>query len=598
MHWIGICENDCSTTICTMPPCDFSQYAASVFQSQGKEQKQAAAVLAAANAWRRSSAAKGTGYLTVRAPNGDSLLTHTALTDGGGMEDLSKDGSLAHVLPDSDEWEELLVEVRARGTAWTDPTFPPSAKSLFRKGSEGPSWADEVHGWARVGDVFHQSHTLRLTFSEEDGAPGCYGYSSRADPAPDATAQVPAAYRAAADAAVRAACRLAAAGFAAVAGGASAVAELVALGGDMGANLRDKNVFGKIDREHRPLVFAGLDEANTFVVERVAEKGYVPMLTVQVTALFAPVGGLHLFEDGADAGDVKQGALGDCYFLGALSVVGCNQKQLMNIFPSVGASDAPQDYNEEGVYAVRLWRGGAWRIVVVDDWIPVGASGQPVFAQLPSGSCEFWPLIAEKAYAKLNGSYEAIEGGHENIALQDLTGGVAFTVDLGAKLDVDKWRAVGSGDADGLVDYVRARLAEGSHIGVSKSNAGGGRSDQIMGGHAYGILHVDAYQGTTLVQVMARALRHGASPAHLSFALLSEAGTPKPSLCGVYLARSGTLGARAKSGTARSATATRAGFACLQPTKSASGTRTTQTARGGCRSRPWCPSSTPCRSAA
>lgn len=50
---------------------------------------------------------------------------------------------------------------------------------------------------------------------------------------------------------------------------------------------------------------------------------------------------------------------------------------------------------------MRFWKGGAWRIVVVDDWFPVRADGSLLFAQLPPQRCEFWPLIVEKAYAKL-----------------------------------------------------------------------------------------------------------------------------------------------------------------------------------------------------
>lgn len=39
-------------------------------------------------------------------------------------------------------------------------------------------------------------------------------------------------------------------------------------------------------------------------------------------------------------------------------------------------------------------------------------------------------MLAEKAYAKLNGTYAAIVGGHENEALQDLTGGVPINIKL------------------------------------------------------------------------------------------------------------------------------------------------------------------------
>ena len=54
-----------------------------------------------------------------------------------------------------------------------------------------------------------------------------------------------------------------------------------------------------------------------------------------------------------------------------------------------------QSFNEAGAYAVRFWRDGAWRTVVVDDWIPCDRLGVPLFAQVArceGGEGEFWPL--------------------------------------------------------------------------------------------------------------------------------------------------------------------------------------------------------------
>jgi hypothetical protein len=237
--------------------------------------------------------------VTHRAPNGDSFSVLASLTGADCLEDLSMDGTLAHVLPDTGAWEDLLLKASARGEPWTDPGFPPDDSSLFRDpAGELPDWAHKVKGWARVKDVFHRSHVMRLTFCEDHGAaPKCYGYDSHAEAAPRvevkesalscalvacsslplaasatcchafsslrtflAGPQVPTMSRGAAAAAVRAATKLVEAGFAAARFGADphsgqdgqdAVAALVQAGGPMGAKLAESDVFGKIDRTLR-----------------------------------------------------------------------------------------------------------------------------------------------------------------------------------------------------------------------------------------------------------------------------------------------------------------------------------------------------------
>ena len=65
---------------------------------------------------------------------------------------------------------------------------------------------------------------------------------------------------------------------------------------------------------------------------------------------------------------------------------------------------------------------GEWVPVVIDDWIPCESPGKPAFATSKRLN-ELWVSIVEKAYAKLHGSYEALEGGLVQDALVDLTGG-------------------------------------------------------------------------------------------------------------------------------------------------------------------------------
>lgn len=94
--------------------------------------------------------------------------------------------------------------------------------------------------------------------------------------------------------------------------------------------------------------------------------------------------------------DIEQGMLGDCYFLSALSVLGDKR---------VKATIITQPGQRVGAYCVRFYDDtGSEDHVIVDDYIPVDRDGRPCFVA-SSEPGELWPVIIEKAYAKLNGSY-------------------------------------------------------------------------------------------------------------------------------------------------------------------------------------------------
>jgi len=117
---------------------------------------------------------------------------------------------------------------------------------------------------------------------------------------------------------------------------------------------------------------------------------------------------------------ILQGEVNDCWFLGALS--SCfNNNILQNL---VTNSDL-----ESGRYTIRFFKKGNWIDVTVDDQLPCGEDGNPVFcnSSIPG---VLWPLIFEKAYAKLHTCYAALNGGSEGDAFVDLTGGIPTLLDL------------------------------------------------------------------------------------------------------------------------------------------------------------------------
>jgi len=52
---------------------------------------------------------------------------------------------------------------------------------------------------------------------------------------------------------------------------------------------------------------------------------------------------------------------------------------------------------------------GKPRFVAVDDWVP--GSGRSSWFSHVEGEQDFWPLILEKDYAKIHGTYDIISGG-------------------------------------------------------------------------------------------------------------------------------------------------------------------------------------------
>ena len=151
------------------------------------------------------------------------------------------------------------------------------------------------------------------------------------------------------------------------------------------------------------------------------------------------------FYDGVESNDVLQGALGDCWFISALSVIATKDYLLRGEFNKSILEDGKIDeeeikmmsegiyppifhsFSSKGIYCFRFYKNFKWRYVLIDDRIPCYAvynenqTKKPIFAhcRLPN---EFWVPLIEKAYAKLHGSYAALVSGCIDDGLVDMTG--------------------------------------------------------------------------------------------------------------------------------------------------------------------------------
>lgn len=134
-----------------------------------------------------------------------------------------------------------------------------------------------------------------------------------------------------------------------------------------------------------------------------------------------------------------------------------------------------------GKFEFNFYQYGKWVTVTIDDRLPT-RHGKLIFSK-SDDSQEFWSALLEKAYAKLNGSYENLKGGISTEAMVDLTGGVVEYFEkknMEENNSRDNYRKIRKGYKNGAIMTCAIQAS-----GYEVENK---RSDGLLKGHAYTII--------------------------------------------------------------------------------------------------------------
>jgi hypothetical protein len=170
--------------------------------------------------------------------------------------------------------------------------------------------------------------------------------------------------------------------------------------------------------------------------------------------------------------DIKQGELGNCYFLATLSSLAEWPKRVKRLFIT-------RKKNNQGIYAVKMNHYGEWRAVIMDDYFPCyNRKRGPAFTK--GNGNELWVLLLEKAWAKLYGSYERIEAGLTREALRDLTGAPTKVI---FSDDKNLWSEITTGERENYI--MTAGANEEEDLSRSTQDRLG-----LVASHAYSLVSV------------------------------------------------------------------------------------------------------------
>ncbi|MFZ5441966.1 MAG: C2 family cysteine protease [Myxococcota bacterium] len=199
-----------------------------------------------------------------------------------------------------------------------------------------------------------------------------------------------------------------------------------------------------------------------------------------------------LFINEPTAGDVRQGAIGNCYFPAAMASVAAQNPQAIK--------DMIRQ-NADGTYTVRFYENGNRsrpKDITVDGDLYVRAFGGPIYGGSLGGSVEkdkmeLWFPLIEKAYAQWKGSYDAIgNGGSAGRVMSEVLG----------RPQGYEW--VSAGNAERLYNRIKNDIARGVPVAAGThgtDQAARYTNTGVYANHAYSVLGVEEKNGEKFVKL-------------------------------------------------------------------------------------------------
>lgn len=185
-----------------------------------------------------------------------------------------------------------------------------------------------------------------------------------------------------------------------------------------------------------------------------------------IPALVDQNGEVHIFQGYIEPSDIKQGQIGDCYFLSSIAALAERPDRIRNMFLN-------DDANDYGVYGSVMYKNGIKMCVVIDDLIPCKGN-KAAFAR--SNGPELWVVLLEKMWAKLHGCYDRIAGGLEYETIRDLSGAPGYF-----------FRGIDDETFEKIFEYDEANYVMGCSMSDTYDQALA-EQQGIVPGHAYTLL--------------------------------------------------------------------------------------------------------------